>query len=177
MSSVSARETTDRVQIAPSVLRETMSRFATGVVVLSVGGEHIHGMTANAFTSVSLDPPTVLCCVSHSAVMHQSIVSAGRFGVSVLGAEQERTARYFADKERPLGPEQFEGVRWQPGPTTGAPLLLGAVAWLECEFSESHDVGDHSIFIGQVVNASASADESGLLFFNGRFQQIFAASR
>ncbi|MFG3410370.1 flavin reductase family protein [Streptomyces sp. NPDC048142] len=175
MNSVSAKEVFDRVPIAPSALRATMSRFATGVIVLSVGGENIHGMTANAFSSVSLDPPTVLCCVSHSAVMHRAILAAGRFGVSVLGAEQQHLASYFADKKRPLGPEQFSGIDWKPGPATDSPLLQGATAWLECELTDSHDVGDHSIFIGTVVNAESSSREESLLFLDGRFHPFDAS--
>lgn len=153
VQSPSVQESTGRAP-APFPLREVMARFATGVVVLSVGGEHIHGMTANAFSSVSLDPPTVLCCVAHDAVMHRAIRSAGHFGVSVLGAGQEALARYFADKKRPLGPEQFDGLEWTAGPVTEAPLLQGATAWLECELSDSHDSGDHSIFVGDVVGAT-----------------------
>ncbi|MBV7699686.1 flavin reductase family protein [Streptomyces sp. TRM70350] len=172
MSSVSTHETVSRVPMTTSSLRETLSRFATGVIVLSVGGDNIHGMTANAFSSVSLEPPKVLCCVSHSAVMHKSIISAQHFGISVLGAEQEHLARHFADKNRPLGHEQFSGFDWTPGPVTRSPLMKGALAWLECELAEYHDSGDHSIFIGDVVNASSSAGTAGLLFFNGEFQPI-----
>ncbi|MGW0845918.1 flavin reductase family protein [Streptomyces sp. NPDC002787] len=152
-----------------------MARFATGVIVLSVGGENMHGMTANAFSSVSLDPPKILCCVAHSAVMHQAITSAHGFGISILGAEQESVARHFADKARPLGPAQFRGIDHEPGPRTGAPLLHGAVGWLECELSEAYDAGDHSIFIGDVVHAVTAPDTSGLLFFNGGFRQLGAA--
>ncbi|MFF1725450.1 flavin reductase family protein [Streptomyces sviceus] len=171
VQSPSDQESTGRAP-APFPLREVMARFATGVVVLSVGGEHIHGMTANAFSSVSLDPPTVLCCVAHDAVMHRAIRSAGHFGVSVLGAGQEALARYFADKKRPLGPEQFDGLDWTAGPVTKAPLLQGATAWLECELSDSHDSGDHSIFVGDVVGATRAEGSSGLLFFEGGFRSI-----
>ncbi|MFI1393997.1 flavin reductase family protein [Streptomyces sp. NPDC020681] len=152
-----------------------MARFATGVIVLSVGGDDIHGMTANAFTSVSLDPPTVLCCVAHSAVMHKAVLAQKRFAVSVLGAGQESLARHFADKSRPLGPEQFRRFDWEPGELTQAPLLHGALAWLECELTEFHDSGDHSIFLGNVINASKSPGGAGLLFFDGAFQQTGSA--
>ncbi|MER6015853.1 flavin reductase family protein [Streptomyces bluensis] len=155
----------------PASLREVMARFATGVTVLSTGGEHIHGMTANAFTSVSLDPPSVLCCVDRSAVMHKAITAAGHFGVSIMEAGQEGLVRFFADKKRPLGPGQFAGVDWSAGPRTGAPLLSGALAWLECELSAAHDVGDHSIFIGEVVGASRGGARDGLLFFCGGFRR------
>ncbi|MEU3984590.1 flavin reductase family protein [Streptomyces sp. NPDC026672] len=174
MESLFAQETADPIPSEPFPLREVMARFATGVIVLSVAGEHIHGMTANAFSSVSLDPPTVLCCVAHDAVMHRAIRSGRHFGVSVLGAGQEPLARYFADKKRPLGAEQFAGLDWSPGPVTQAPLLRGATAWLECELSDSHDVGDHSIFIGRVVNSTRAEGASGLLFFDGGFDSIGA---
>ncbi|MER5865499.1 flavin reductase family protein [Kitasatospora sp. NPDC002040] len=147
-----------------------MSRFATGVVVLTVGGEDIHGMTANAFSSVSLDPPLVLCCVAHSAVMHQAVSSAGHFAVSVLGADQEQQARHFADKQRPLGQAQFESVRTRPGTRTGAPLLVGALGWLECELTESYRAGDHSIFVGTVLDSRRGPGQDALLFFEGSFR-------
>nr|WP_024759515.1 flavin reductase family protein [Streptomyces exfoliatus] len=163
-------------EVTPASLREVMSRFATGVVVLTVGGERPHGMTANAFSSVSLAPPTVLCCIGHSAVMHSALTGAGRFGVSIMGAEQEDVTRYFADKERPLGPAQFEGIDWLPGPRTGAPLLSGALAWLECEVTQAHEAGDHSVFFGEVLGAVNGAVGDGLLFFEGRFQRTGATS-
>lgn len=152
-----------------SSLREVMSRFATGVIVVTVGGEHVHGMTANAFTSVSLDPPLVLCCVAHSAVMHRSISASGHFAVSVLGADQEGVARYFADKRRTLGAAQFTALDWTPGPLSGAPLISGALGWLECGLTESHDAGDHTVFIGSVLGARRGADGPALLFHQGAF--------
>lgn len=176
MSTAPVEESIDRMTMTPTSLRETMARFATGVIVLSVGGKSIHGMTANAFSSVSLDPPTVLCCVSHSAVMHQAITAERRFAVSVLGARQEGLARHFADKRRPLGAEQFSGIDWEPGPRTGAPLLRGALAWLECELTEVHVSGDHSIFLGRVTTSGKGTVRSGLLFFDGGFQRVDSES-
>jgi flavin reductase (DIM6/NTAB) family NADH-FMN oxidoreductase RutF len=134
-------------------------------------------MTANAFTSVSLDPPQVLCCVAHSAVMHRAISGSAHFAVSVLRAEQEATARYFADKARPLGPAQFATVGWRPGPRSGAPLISGSLAWLECELTEAHASGDHTIFIGTVLGASCGDDGHGLLFFGGGFHRIEQAGQ
>jgi flavin reductase len=156
----------------PAPLREVMSWFATGVTVVTVGGGHLHAMTANAFSSVSLDPPSVLCCVSHSAVLHKTITAAGHFGVSITAAEQEELVRFYSDQRRPLGPAQFEGVDWRPGPKTGAPLLAGALAWLECELEAAHDVGDHAIFIGRVVTSLRGPGRAGLLFFGGAFQPV-----
>ncbi|MBB5857522.1 flavin reductase family protein [Amycolatopsis umgeniensis] len=150
-------------------LREVMSQFATGVTVLTVGGERVHGMTANAFTSLSVDPPQVLCCVAHTAVMHDAIRTAGGFAVSILHADQERVARYFADRHRPLGPAQFASLDWLPGSRTGAPLIGGALAWMECELVSSYEAGDHTIFIGGLLGLARGAGGPGLLFFDGGF--------
>ncbi|MEV8443714.1 flavin reductase family protein [Actinosynnema sp. NPDC051121] len=167
---------TDMYEAAPTMeetsLRDAMSLFATGVTVLTVGGEQAHGMTANAFTSVSLDPPLVLCCISRSAVMHDAITNTKRFGVSIMGADQRDTAKYFADKRRPLGPEQFDAVDWIEGPHSGAPLLNGSLAWLECELVQFYDGGDHTIFVGQVLGSSRGASASALLFYSSAFHQV-----
>lgn len=153
-------------------LREVMSQFATGVTVLTAGGEHSHGMTANAVTSVSLEPPLVLCCIARTARLHEVILSTRSFGVSMLGADQEDFARYFADRRRPRGLAQFDAVDWWPGPHTGAPLLSGSLAWLECELAEVYDGGDHSIFLGNVLSASRGSSRQALLFFGGGFHQV-----
>lgn len=158
---------------APSVaLREVMRSFATGVVVLTTAGERCHGMTANSFTSVSLDPPLVLCCVSRSATMHDAIAATRRFAVSILDADQEHLARYFTDRRRPRGSAQFEHVNSAPGPVTGAPVLAGALASLECVLTESYLAGDHSIFIGEVVGSHWRSCESALLFFGGAYHGL-----
>ena len=158
--------------VTPADLRSVMGRFATGVVVITVGGEHVHGMTANAFSSVSLDPPLVQCSISHSAVMFGALSGAGRFGVSIMGDEQESLVRYFADKSRPLGATQFDAVDWTPGPHAGAPLLTGALAWLECEVVEAHVAGDHSIFLARVLSCRQGEGGRALLFYQGRFHRV-----
>lgn len=153
-------------------LRRVMSTFATGVTVLTVGGENPHGMTANAFCSVSLDPPLVLCCVARTARLHKAVSVEGRFAVSVLSAEQETTARHFADRSRPHGWAQFAAVGWVPGSRTGAPLITGALAWLECEVTEEVVAGDHSVFVGRVLEAASGGGEAALLFHRGAFHGL-----
>ncbi|HEY7596962.1 MAG TPA: flavin reductase family protein [Actinophytocola sp.] len=155
---------------SPKGLRDVMSSFATGVTVLTAGGEHGHGMTANAFSSVSLDPPMVLCCIARTAQMHEAILRSRHFAVNVLSAEQEPVARYFASRGRPRGLAQFDEVEWSSGPRSGAPLLAGALAWLECELAEVYHGGDHSIFLGSVLDAARRPGEA-LLFFGGGFHQ------
>lgn len=154
-------------------LRRAFGAFATGVTVVTVGGGTPHAMTANSFTSVSMDPPLVLVCIDRGAVMHRVLDATGYFAVSVLGTDQEPVARHFADRWRPLGMAQFEGVDWRPGRMTGAPLITGAIACFECEVWRSYDGGDHTIFVGSLLSVDRSADEDGLLFQRGQFRYLY----
>jgi flavin reductase (DIM6/NTAB) family NADH-FMN oxidoreductase RutF len=113
----------------------------------------------------------VLVCVAHTARMHAAITTAGCFGVSMLGAGQVDVARYFADKRRPNGPAQFDAVDWVAGPRTGAPLLTGSLAWLECDLTDSYQGGDHSIFIGRVLSSCRGSGDRALVFYGGAFHQ------
>ena len=111
--------------------RDSVGMFTTGITVVTAASERFgHGMTANAFASVSLDPLLVLVCVVKDAMMHKVLDEVRRFAVSVLAADQEDLARYFSDSGRPTGMAQFRPVAWRPGPVTGAPLLDGALAEL-----------------------------------------------
>ncbi|GAA4147953.1 flavin reductase family protein [Phytohabitans flavus] len=152
------------------VLRRAFGTFATGVTVVTVGGSVAHGMTANSFTSVSLDPPLASVCVDQDAIMHTNLTAAGSFGVSILAADQEDVARHFANRWRPLGMAQFEQVSWEPGRLTGAPLIAGAVTHFECELWRSYGGGDHTIFLGKVVSLYRCSDDDVLVFINGRFR-------
>src|SRR5439155_26897640 len=139
-----------------------------GVTVVTVGGAVPHGMTANSFASVSLDPPLVLVCVDRGAVMHESLSANHCFGVSVLGAGQERVARHFADRWRPAGLAQFDGVDWVPGRLTGTPLMAGAVARFECAMWRSYDGGDHTIFLGRGLSLDRSRHQEAPMVFPRR---------
>lgn len=155
--------------------RQTMGCFATGVAVVTVGGEQPHGMTANSITSVSLRPPTILVCVDRAAVMHSRMLAAVSFGVSVLSADQERHACAFADRTRPLGLAQFARVPHRTGAHTGAPMLTGTAAWMECELIGTYAVGDHSIFLGSVLDLGVS-HRPPLVFWSGRYVRLATSS-
>jgi flavin reductase len=154
--------------------RDTVGMFTTGItVVTAVSARLGHGMTANAFASVSLDPLLVLVCVVRDALMHKVLEEAGRFAVSVLAADQEDLARYFSDSGRPGGMAQFVPVGWHPGPLTGAPLLEGALAYLECDVEAAYDGGDHTVFLGRVRWVErAKADRNPLLYFGGHYRRL-----
>lgn len=162
----------------PAGLRETLRAFPTGVVVVTVGGPEPHGMTANSFTSVSLDPALVLVCVARSAVLLRRLRRSGLFGVSVLSGWQEGVARHFADDSRPLGPRGFEACDWLPGEHTGSPLIGAAAAWLECRIWRSHPAGDHEVVIGEVLDAQAAAAPlGGLLYWQRQFGAVLPTGR
>jgi flavin reductase (DIM6/NTAB) family NADH-FMN oxidoreductase RutF len=146
-----------------------MKWFATGVTVVTTGGPTPEGMTANAFTSVSLAPPLVLVCVKRSAAIHQAVLDRGSFAISVLSAGQENVGRYFADHSRPRGRREFEAVGSSPGHHTGAPVIHGALAWIECALAAAYEGGDHSIFLGSVLASSRGPARDALLFFGGGF--------
>ena len=108
--------------------------------------------------------------------MHQILLSTRRFGVNILSAGQEQSARYFAGRDRPQGVEQFRQVDWFPGKRLDVPLLVGSLAWMECEVTEVYDAGDHSIFLGAVLDAVRNPGEA-LLSFGGGFHQGMPAPR
>jgi flavin reductase (DIM6/NTAB) family NADH-FMN oxidoreductase RutF len=150
--------------VSEEKFRHVMGHFATGVTILASrdqGGEPV-GLTVNAFTSVSLDPPLVLVCIHREAEAHASILQAGHFGLSFLNSEQADLALTFAMADPR---ERFEGLEPEEGPA-GSPLLPGSMAWVECEVEETYAGGDHSVILGRVVACEAEGGDP-LLFFKG----------
>lgn len=161
--------------VAPTDFRRTLGRFPTGVTVVAVAvGDVRHGMTANAFTSVSLDPPLVLVCVDQRAAMHDLLAAAGTFTVTVLAADQRDVSRWFSSP-RPRGRE-FDDVPWRPAPATGGPLLVDGLAYVDCEVRDVHGAGDHIIVIGEVVDLEVLRDAADpLVWFAGRYDRLDGA--
>jgi flavin reductase (DIM6/NTAB) family NADH-FMN oxidoreductase RutF len=159
--------------LAAAEVRSTFALYPTGVTVIGAGeGELMRGMTASSFTSVSLAPPLALVCVRRNALMRQVILQARSFAVSVLAADQEALARHFADRQRPHGPEQFDLVEWWPAPLTGAPLLAGCLAWLDCCLAGVAEAGDHDVMFGQVAWAAHADRHDPLLYFARGYQRL-----
>lgn len=153
--------------------RRIVGRFATGVTVVTTGVEGtIHGMTANAFTSVSLDPLLVLVCVDMEAGLHELLPRSRTFAVNVLSAEQEHLSRWFASKRRPEGYGQFDGIAWRPAPVTGSPLLDGGLAYLDCDVADILKGGDHSIFLGAVRDVGELGGTGPLLWYDGTYHRL-----
>ena len=146
--------------------RRALSRFASGVTVVTVHHEHPHGMTASAFASVSLDPPLVLVCLDQTSRTRSLLLEKGSFAINVLGSEQEEVSRAFAKR----GTKPFASLSHHSG-ETGNPLLDGAIAWLECTVHQVVEMGDHDIVVGEVVCADAAAGDP-LLYFDQGYRAI-----
>ena len=150
------------------VLRQAMTRLSGGVAVVSASWQgRLHAMTATAVCSVSLEPPLILVCVGRASRFHAAILGSCRWAVSLLAEDQADLARHFSDRGRELL-TQFDQVPHVRGEATDAPLVEGALAWLECSTWATHDGGDHSIVIGQVLNGAAGPG-APLTYFRGRY--------
>jgi len=135
--------------------RQVVGRYATGVVIVTTQLDGVdHVMTANSFTSVSLDPLLVLFCVSHDARFRPAVLASGLWGVSIADTQAHSAARWFARRGRPL-PDQIAQVPHHRG-TSGVALLNQALGWIECRTVAVHPAGDHDIVIGAVTRIAAS---------------------
>lgn len=153
-------------------LRDAMGCFATGVTVvtaMSDDGTPV-GLTANSFTSVSLDPPLLLVCIANGAGSAPVLQAASHFAINVLQIGQQPASNRFAGK----GEDRFANTPWTPG-ETGAPVLTGSLSTFECSRHAVHDGGDHFILIGKVVRASFEPRRDPLLYFRGKYRRLHFA--
>ena len=156
----------------PVMFRRVAGAFTTGVTVITVERAPglVHGMTANSFTSVSLEPLLVLVCVDHEARLLSLLKSQRRFGVSILREGQQALSEYFAKPEQTPEEDARLGIRytWTSG---GVPLLDNTLAQLTCNVVAEHPAGDHTIFIGE-VESMESHDGEPLLFHRGQYRRL-----
>ncbi len=153
-----------------------MGCFATGVTIITVdlegeGHGGVHGMTANAFASVSLDPPLVLVCVDHSTRTHTHLHAKKRFGINVLCEDQRAISEYYARAERTHENAAAEAGARFDRTKHGTPMLHGALAYLECRLESAQVAGDHTIFIAQVEDVVVREGEP-LLFFRAKYRKV-----
>ena len=154
--------------IEPQELRRVMGHFATGVTVITTKDKDgtPQGLTANAFMSLSLNPPLVLISVDKGAASYACFETGNGYTVNFLGEGQEEISRRFATK----GIDKFSGVQWHPG-RNGAAIIDGVIGYVECKITQCHDGGDHTIVVGEILAASATGDRP-LLFFKGKYQRL-----
>lgn len=149
-------------------LRHIMGHFATGVTVVTTkdAAGSPFGLTANAFASLSLDPPLVLVCVDKAAQCYSCFAGSGHFAVNVLSDEQEEISRRFATK----GVSKFDGIGWRAS-AHGIALIEGAIGHIECKIVYSYEGGDHTIYVGEVLSA-VSGEGRPLLFYKGKYHRL-----
>ncbi len=155
-----------------AAFRRAAGQFPGGIVVVTTGGGH--AMTVSAFASVSLQPPLVLFCAEKIARFHDAVLAEGSWAVSILAEDGEKTARWLATRGRPLD-GQLDAVAHHQGPVTGAPLLDGAMATLECRTEAVYEGGDHSIVVGQVIAVDGPADPPArgpLVHYAGAYHRL-----
>lgn len=159
--------------ISPDEFRHTLSHFVSGVTVITVCDRDGRptGLTASAFTSVSLDPPLILVCVDHKSQSYPALVAGKMFAVNVLCHDQEGVSRRFATTKIE---NKFDGVPFTVS-AMGLPLLDNALAHLECATVNMHLEGDHSIFVGRVESARVGAGHP-LVYFRGRYDRLSGAT-
>jgi flavin reductase (DIM6/NTAB) family NADH-FMN oxidoreductase RutF len=155
-----------------SEFRLALGQFATGVTVITAARApgRVHGMTANAFTSVSLDPPLVLVCVNENAQLLPLVKQHKRFGVNILKDDQQALSEYFACSEENDETERALGIRYR-WTDTGIPLLEDALVHLACNVVASHVVGDHTVFIAEVESTEVY-DGEPLLYLRGNYRPV-----
>jgi flavin reductase (DIM6/NTAB) family NADH-FMN oxidoreductase RutF len=148
--------------------RSALRRFPTGVtVVTTISDGKPKGFTANAFSSVSAEPPMILICVSRRSRTHPLIAQAGSFCVNILRLEQRELAKRFAARD-PCEP--FASLTYR-SEQTGSPIIDDALAYLDCTLAEEHTAGTHTIFVGSVV-ACGCADGTPLGYFNADYRDF-----
>jgi 3-hydroxy-9,10-secoandrosta-1,3,5(10)-triene-9,17-dione monooxygenase reductase component len=153
------------VAVEPSLFRSALGQFCTGVtIVTSHDGTAPAGFACQSFAALSLDPPLVLFCPSRKSRTWPMIEATGTFAVNVLAEDQRDLSAVFGAP----GTDKFAGLDWSPSPS-GAPLLAGALTWIDCALETVHDGGDHRVVIGRVTALGDLRDGRPLLFHRGRY--------
>ncbi|GIW43384.1 MAG: hypothetical protein KatS3mg077_0666 [Candidatus Binatia bacterium] len=155
--------------ISKQEFRRCLGNFAAGVTVVTTRGAEgaPYGLTATAFTSVSLEPPLVLVCVDKKSESYPHFLASRIFAVNFLASDQEGVSRRFAVS----GGDKFREVAWSRG-ATGAPILADVLGFVDCEVEQVVEGGDHTIFVGRVVAGGCDETKTPLIYFRGNYCRI-----
>ena len=155
------------VTVEPATMREVLGHFASGVVVVTAAGpDGPLGFTCQSFASLSLEPPLVSFAPARTSSTWPRIRDIGAFCVNVLAADQRDRSVGFARSGQTV--DKFAGVDWCPAPS-GAPVLEGVSAWIDCTLWAEHDGGDHTIVVGRVHDLGADPERTPLLYYRGGY--------
>lgn len=151
--------------VPAAVMREVLGHFVSGIVVVTAAGPTgPAGFTCQSFASLSLEPPLVSFAAARTSTTWPRIRDAGAFCVNVLAADHQELSVGFARS----GLDKFAGVPWRPAPS-GAPVLEGVSAWIDCTLWNEYDGGDHTVVVGLVQDLGASPERLPLLYYRGRY--------
>jgi flavin reductase (DIM6/NTAB) family NADH-FMN oxidoreductase RutF len=158
-------------RLSSEEFRRACGRFSTGVAVASVLDAQgmPHGLTVSSFTSVSLHPPLILICLGHEVTSLELFRNASHFAINILAEDQREISTRFAHK----GQDRFDGLAWRRG-ETGAPLLAGVLAEIECAVHHRIQAGDHDILIGEMVSGQVHGGEP-LLHYASHYRRLAPA--
>ena len=159
--------------VEPRAFRDTLGRMPTGVTVITTTAHNgeMHGVTIGSFSSLSLQPPLVLFCLDKDANCRQAFLDSTHFAVNVLAENQSGISSIFATKN---APRPWHELDWSIGEASGAPLMAGAVAQIECTTEAIHDGGDHDILIGRARTLATDDEGRPLIFFAGGYRRLEA---
>jgi 3-hydroxy-9,10-secoandrosta-1,3,5(10)-triene-9,17-dione monooxygenase reductase component len=166
-------ETVTLAAVAPDAFRKVMGHFVTGItVVTALDGDRPQGITVNALTSVSLEPPLVVVALDRRRFITPTVRASGRYAVNVLSEDQQALSDCFAGAPVTPSRDDFCGATWTRGPT-GLPLLEGAIATLECTVTETFEAGDHELFVARVDSlGNAEPHPMPLLYYRRQYLRI-----
>jgi 3-hydroxy-9,10-secoandrosta-1,3,5(10)-triene-9,17-dione monooxygenase reductase component len=151
--------------VSPAVMREVLGHFVSGIVVVTATDlTRPIGFTCQSFASLSLDPPLVSFAPARTSTTWRRIRATGTFCVNVLASDHQELSVGFARS----GVDKFAGVPWRPSPS-GAPVLDGVSAWIDCRLWNEYDGGDHTIAVGRVLDLGADPARQPLLYYRGRY--------
>ncbi len=159
------------MSINPEALRAAMRDWSTGVAVVTATYQGIrHGATVNSFTSISLEPATVVITIQKSSRTHELISKSGAFGVTILSAEQSKVSDLFAGKIAEIN-DRFNELRTQTL-VTGSPLIVGGLAWFDCRIQQTFEVGNSTLFIAEVLEAQSKDKGLPLVYHNRTYWKL-----
>jgi flavin reductase (DIM6/NTAB) family NADH-FMN oxidoreductase RutF len=152
--------------------RKVMARFVTGVtIVTSRAGEEVHGMTCNAFCSISIAPLSVIVSLTKNTRTERLIEKGAVFAVNVLSESQTELSDRFAGRHKDKEQDRFEGIPWTTA-ITGAPIFEGVQAYLDCNLMKMFDGGTHTLYLGEVLDAHADDTKRPLIYFQSHYMSV-----
>lgn len=155
--------------VTPEIFKQCLGCFATGVTVITVldSKGKPHGITINAFASLSLEPPLILFNIAKTATCHKILLQAKHFSVNILAEGQQQISQLFAFAKD----DKWQKVASVPGKNK-CPILDGIIAYLECDFAFSYDGGDHTIIVGKVTHLEKQSEKKPLLYYRGEYSNV-----